>query len=332
MNKCDRCKRELKNPRAKYGPVCAKIMGVDEKYYTDISKKQNAAFREGIAMAQKNLANPFIDGSKVDYMAYAHSMGSYMSALERGDINEAGRELANAQKILNANPAFVSVGNSTSIINGIADKFEDCFIKAVFEEVDTNVVFRRKPIDVNILRILLSDSHYNHNLSLKFGSKHITDQSDKDSVARKAKMGFANFSSNACGWIAAYNALISINEGKHPANIIRYIENNNGLIADGNFGVNPAIYKDLFKYYGLKSSTIYTATNLDKTAQAGRTAILCYFNDKSDITQGAHYINISWDGKQYTAYNTVERIEFFHSIDEFLNKKNRGFIALTVIN
>jgi len=88
-----------------------------------------------------------------------------MSALERGDINEAEIELANAQKILNANPAFVSVGNSTSIINGIADKFEDCFIKAVFEDVDTNLVFGRNLIDVNILRILLSDSHYNENES-----------------------------------------------------------------------------------------------------------------------------------------------------------------------
>jgi len=171
----------------------------------------------------------------------------------------------------------------------------------------------------------------NHNLSLKFGSKHITDQSDKDSVARKAKMGFANFSSNACGWIAAYNALISINEGKHPANIIRYIENNNGLIADGNFGVNPAIYKDLFKYYGLKSSSTYTATNLDKTAQAGRTAILCYFNDANDITQGAHYININWNSKtgQYDAYNGPKKT--FDSIDDFLKDEKLGFISLITI-
>ena len=259
-----------------------------------------------------------------------------MAALERGDINEAEGELANARKILNVNPAFVSVGNSPNIISGIADKFEDCFKKAVFENVNTNLIFRRDLIDVNVSRISLSDSHYDHNLSLKFGSKHITNQSDKDSVARKAKMGFANFGSNACGWIAAYNALISINEGKHPANIIRYIENNNGLIADGNFGVNPAVYNDLFKHYGLKSSTTYTATNLDKTVQAGRTAILCYFNDKSDITQGAHYININWDGKQYTAYNvaTTDRsgIDSFKSIDEFLNGENKGFIALTVIN
>lgn len=32
-NKCLRCNRELKSPRARYGPVCAKIMGVDEEYY-----------------------------------------------------------------------------------------------------------------------------------------------------------------------------------------------------------------------------------------------------------------------------------------------------------
>ena len=93
---------------------------------------------------------------------------------------------------------------------------------------------------------------------------------------------------------------------------------------------------DLFKYYGAKSSSTYTATNLDKTAQAGRTAILCYFNDKDNIAKGAHYININWDGKQYTAYNTNVRggVETFHSIDDFLENKGktkRGFISLITI-
>ena len=138
--------------------------------------------------------------------------------------------------------------------------------------------------------------------------------------------------SNACGWVAAYNALFAIDNKKSPADIIQYIENNNGLILDGVFGTNPAIYDRLFKRFGEISETTYTPTNLDETAKKGRTAILCYFNDKDDISKGAHYININWDGEKYIAYNTntIEGISHIPSIEEFINK-NRVLISLTVI-
>ena len=132
--------------------------------------------------------------------------------------------------------------------------------------------------------------------------------------------------------MAAYNALFAIDNKKSPADIIQYIENNNGLILDGVFGTNPAIYDRLFKRFGEISETTYTTTNLDETAKKGRTAILCYFNDKDDITKGAHYININWDGEKYVAYNTntIEGISHIPSIEEFINK-NRVLISLTVI-
>ena len=133
--------------------------------------------------------------------------------------------------------------------------------------------------------------------------------------------------SNACGWVAAYNALFAIDNKKSPADIIQYIESNDGLILDGVFGVNPAIYDRLFKRFGEISETTYTPTNLDETAKKGRTAILCYFNDKDDISKGAHYINITWNGNEYEAHNAPEKQ--FNSIDEFLRK--RIFISLTTI-
>jgi hypothetical protein len=61
-------------------------------------------------------------------MSYAHSMGSYMSALERGDINEAGRELANAQKILNGEDAELIYGAGVrDIITDVSSWFIDLF-------------------------------------------------------------------------------------------------------------------------------------------------------------------------------------------------------------
>jgi len=32
VKRCERCHREITHPMAKYGPVCAKILGIDEQY------------------------------------------------------------------------------------------------------------------------------------------------------------------------------------------------------------------------------------------------------------------------------------------------------------
>ena len=50
---------------------------------------------------------------------------------------------------------------------------------------------------------------------------------------------------------------------------------------------------------------------------------------------GTLYHNITWDGKQYTAYNTnaINGTESFYSIDKFLENKTgkaRGFISLII--
>jgi len=145
-------------------------------------------------------------------------------------------------------------------------------------------------------------------------------------------MGFAPISSNACGWVAAYNAFIAAGMFVHPADIVRYIESNDGLILDGIFGTNPAIYGMLFGEYGLESTTTFrSASGLDAMAQSGTTAVLCYLHDS-----GAHFITIKWNEEKghYDVWNGPDDNEPFSSIDDFLNTpgKNRAFISLTVIN
>ena len=136
MNRCDRCKREIKNPRAKYGPVCAKIMGIDEQYYTDSRSRQSTAFQEGALMAQRNIAaNPYVENDKIDEASYAYAMGSYMAALERGDIKGAERELANARKILNGEDAGLIYG--ANIFKKIAEAWNNFWNKNKDEAEET---------------------------------------------------------------------------------------------------------------------------------------------------------------------------------------------------
>jgi len=100
---------------------------------------------------------------------------------------------------------------------------------------------------------VLSRENYEHNLNLEFDGEPITLQ--HSGVAAEARMGFAPVGSNACGWIAAYNAFLAIGLNVRPAEIINFIENNNGLNAQGAFGTNPLVFDRLFREYGMATTT-----------------------------------------------------------------------------
>jgi len=50
-------------------------------------------------------------------------------------------------------------------------------------------------------------------------------------------------------------------------------------------------------------------------------------------SNGAHYINLTWDSETglYTAYNVGSGTDTFATINDFLNKNERTFFSLTVI-
>jgi len=140
--------------------------------------------------------------------------------------------------------------------------------------------------------------------------------------------------------VAAYNAFLSLGKNIQPDEIVKYIENNHGLILDGAFGVNPFVFDGLFKNFGEEAKTysifealaVYAAfnlkSNLDNFAKSGRTAILCYAH-----SSGAHYINITWDAQTslFTAHNTKYGLDTFASIPDYLQLEPRIFLSLTVI-
>lgn len=197
--------------------------------------------------------------------------------------------------------------------------------RAILHNANTNIVFRRSSIfDFSLARMIASDLHYSQNLSLKF-SGFINDQLSGN--AGKIEMGFALFGSNACGWVAAYNAFQAIGKFVHPAAIVREFENHNALILDGAFGVNPLAFEDLFRYYGVETSTtLFTTSGLDAKAQAGRAAILLYFH-----ANGAHYVTVIWNAQEgkYTMYNGP--VNEIISVESFLNEGDRFFTSLITI-
>ena len=245
-------------------------------------------------------------------------------ASDRDRAQELMEEMLNRQREYTDNRTV----NQNSGAGGI--NFDELLRNAI-SGISTNIIFNKPLIDTNIIRRIISNQHWEHNRLLRFSWEHITNQ--YEGKATEVKMGFAPFGSNACGWVAAFNAFLEIDRRIPVQNIVQYIENNNGLILDGAFGVNPAVYGKMFKDYGVNSTTIFINNDLDAQAQEGRTAILCYFNS-NNIRDGAHYITITWDPEteEYIAYNVSSRepVIKFDSIDDFLKDKGE-FIALIVI-
>jgi hypothetical protein len=215
-------------------------------------------------------------------------------------------------------------------INILGD-FADIFMKAVFSNVNTNIVFR-SVFGIDLARMIATEYNYRNNMNIDVDWEFIRSQNSEP--YSKYRMGLA-VTNNACGWVAAFNALLELDKFVNPAHIISFIENNNGLIADGVFGTNPAIYDSLFKSHGFSSTTTFINSNLDAQTQAGQTAILAYFHEGAPFG-GAHYITITWNAEtgMYTAWNVYgnsTNSRPYSSIDDILSEENRTFISLTVV-
>ena len=216
----------------------------------------------------------------------------------------------------------------------VFQKAKDAGIKLASKEFlellkDTNFLYRSDNI---FLAAEKRDSaiakHYENNEKIQI-TGFIDDQNS--GKAADIIMGNPIFGSNACGWVAAYNAFKKLKNKVSPADIISFFESNDYLIADGAFGVNPLAFDHLFEVYGFSSSTVYfDDKDLDEKAKAADTAILAYAY-VSNKSVGAHFINLTWDEEkgEYIVYNDNGN---FKSISDFLESNDYIFISLTSIN
>ena len=195
---------------------------------------------------------------------------------------------------------------------------------------DTNSLYRS---DNTLLAAKIRDSaikkHYENNEKLQISGFIDNQLAGK---AAEVQMGCPLFGSNACGWVAAYNAFKNLKNKVSPADIISFFESNDYLIADGAFGVNPLAFDHLFEVYGFSSSTVYfDANDLDAKAKAAKTAILAYaYVDIGEKSVGAHFINLTWNEEKgkYVVYNDPD----FSSISDYLSDNGYIFISLTSIS
>ena len=204
------------------------------------------------------------------------------------------------------------------------------------EYIDGNFLL---PMGESIPKSILTNANYQWNSQYEFNG-YIDDQlAGNAALVRMGTMGspfgfglcFDGF--NACGWVAVYNAFLTLGTPVHPADIISFFENNGGLTFDGIFGSSPHIFEQIFESYGYEAMIYYTYSDvLDGILKDGRTGILSYINS-GGITEGAHNVNITWDVEQgvYILYNVDKIDNIYTSLEDIIQALRAEFLALTVV-
>jgi len=149
-------------------------------------------------------------------------------------------------------------------------------------------------------------SNYQHNLGIDFDLNTLIDHQNRR-PANQIKMGSTEGMNegwyNGCGWVATYNALNILGDPKHPAEIVRYFEENRGTVFGGLFGTYPNAIEGYLKSLGYSvDHTIFPqiTLNIDNEIKASRVSILAYAH-----TSAAHYVTIVYNEEidKFIVYN-----------------------------
>jgi len=148
--------------------------------------------------------------------------------------------------------------------------------------------------------------NYEHNLGINFDMRTLIDNQNQ-SPANRVRMGMRDGLNegwyNGCGWVAVYNALIILENPKHPADIVKFFEESGGIAFGGVFGTYPNSIEEYLRSFGYRvNHTLFpqVSTNIDDVIKNSNVSILAYLH-----TGAAHYITVVYneDINKFIIYN-----------------------------
>ena len=142
-------------------------------------------------------------------------------------------------------------------------------------------------------------------------------------------MYYGNKTISFCGCeiIATYNAIYDLT-GKHEINFPEMINDfeKDGIVLSGFFGTAPRAIDDYLKNQGFNTITSSKKEEYDEIGEKSDALILTIFNNKYDIFNMVHTINITKkDNKNFIHNNGFNSyLEPYYSISDLLNRMNKG--------
>jgi len=142
-------------------------------------------------------------------------------------------------------------------------------------------------------------------------------------------MSYGNKTIDFCGCeiIATYNAIYDIT-GNHSISFPIMIDSfeKDGIVLSGLFGTAPRAIEDYLKKNGFNTISSTKKEEYDVIGKMCDALIFTMFNDKNDIFNMVHTINITKkDGKFYIHNNGYKcHLEPYKSISDLVNRVNDG--------
>ena len=118
----------------------------------------------------------------------------------------------------------------------------------------------------------------------------------------KWRYGLRSSSATGCGWIATYNALVSMGYDVNVEALIRAYERQFPLLHGniGTFSFAPAM---LLKSWGYPTRTSANLHSFDSLCRESDAAILFYWW-RSGLRLGRHFVAVTYRDGQFYGYNT----------------------------
>lgn len=204
----------------------------------------------------------------------------------------------------------------------IPGKISNATVISVFELMRKQQRLMKKDFSAHLKKN--KDSFEKHIDSIKKSKGFIEDQSNwKDILYGDSTMQYSG-----CEIFATFNAIWSI-LGKSIMSIPELISEfeKDGMVLSGKFGTAPKAMSDLLERHGFKTELCTDEKEFDAVGKRNESMILTMYNDKNDISQEVHTINISKKNGKYTAHNTYcngKVLGPFDSISETISSINNG--------
>ena len=163
-----------------------------------------------------------------------------------------------------------------------------------------------------------------HAADMKKNKGFIEDQSKWTDTS----YGESTMQYSGCEIFATFNAIWSM-LGKSIMSLPEMISEyeKDGMILSGKFGTSPKAISDFLEKHGFKTELVTDEKEFDEVGKRSESLILTMYNDRNDISQEVHTVNISKKDKKFTAHNVYcngKVLGPFDSVTETIRNINKG--------
>jgi ATP-binding cassette subfamily B protein len=204
----------------------------------------------------------------------------------------------------------------------IPNQVDNKLVVNAFEILRKEQKLLKKDFSANLKKN--QESFKKHEETIKKNKGYVEDQNSYTDMA----YGESTMQYSGCEIFATYNAMYNINGKvtKPLADLISSYEKD-GMVLSGKFGTAPKAISDFLEKQGFVTKLTTEEKEFDDIGKKFESMILTMYNNKDDISQEVHTVNISKENGKFTAHNVYcngKVVGPYASVSEVIKNINGG--------